>query len=269
MITNIVTAAFGAFKVTRTRQLYQYDYGQILRFAGIELPDAYTVHFSNRQIGGNAVKQVGGADGVQIPDEMLTSGQNVYAWVFLHTGTDDGETMYAVTIPVQQRPKPTEEEPTPVQQGLIEQAIAALNAAVEQTGEDVEAAAQSAEAAQAAQEAAETASGTATGAASAATESARQAAQSSEGASGSAGAAAASASAAATSAVAAATSAEAAAGSAQSAEESADRAEQAAADAGYMYFSIDERGHLIYQRTSNVQVDFYIENGHLYVKGVA
>ena len=269
MTTNIVTAAFGAFKVTRTRQLYQYDYGQILRFAGIELPDAYTVHFSNQQIGGEAVKQVGDADGVQIPDAMLTSGQNVYAWVFLHTGEDDGETMYAVTIPVQQRPRPTEEEPTPVQQGLIEQAIAALNAAVEQTGEDVEAAAQSAEAAQAAQEAAETAqsaaetaSGTATGAASAATESARQAAQSAEGASGSAGAAAASASA-------AATSAEAAAGSAQSAVESADRAEQAAADAGYMYFSIDERGHLIYQRTSNVQVDFYIENGHLYVKGAA
>ncbi len=138
MTTNIVTAAFGAFKITRTRQLYQYDYGQILRFKGIELPDAYTVHFSNRQIGGEAVKQVGNADGVLIPDEMLTSGQNVYAWIFLHTGADDGETMYAVTIPVQQRPRPTEEEPTPVQQGLIEQAIAALNAGVEAAQEAAE-----------------------------------------------------------------------------------------------------------------------------------
>ena len=55
MTTNIVTAAFGAFKVTRTRQLYQYDYGQILRFKGIDLPASYTVHFSNQQIGGNAV----------------------------------------------------------------------------------------------------------------------------------------------------------------------------------------------------------------------
>ena len=138
MTTNIVTAAFGAFKITRTRQLYQYDYGQILRFKGVELPTSYTVHFSNQQIGGTAVKQVGNADGVQIPDEMLTSGQNVYAWVFLHTGTDDGETMYAVTIPVQQRPRPTEEEPTPVQQGLIEQAIAALNAGVEAAQEAAE-----------------------------------------------------------------------------------------------------------------------------------
>ena len=65
------------------------------------------------------MKQVGNADGVLIPDAMLTSGQNVYAWVFLHTGEDDGETMYAVTIPVQQRPRPTEEEPTPVQQEVL------------------------------------------------------------------------------------------------------------------------------------------------------
>lgn len=153
-------------------------------------------------------------------------------------------------------------EPTPAQQTLIEQAIAALNEAVEQTAADVQTTGENVTAAQAAQEAAEnaqsaaeTASGTATGAASDAAESARQAAQSAEGASGSAGAAAASATD--------------AASSAQSAEESADRAEQAAADAGYMYFSIDERGHLIYQRTSNTQVDFYLDNGHLYVKGVA
>jgi hypothetical protein len=91
------------------------------------------------------VKQVGNVNGVQIPDEMLTSGQNVYAWVFLHTGEDDGETMYAVTIPVQQRPKPTEEEPTPVQQGLIEQAIAALNAGVEAAEAAMQAAQASAE----------------------------------------------------------------------------------------------------------------------------
>ena len=138
MTTNIVTAAFGTFKVTRTRQLYQYDYGQILRFAGIDLPDAYTVHFSNRQIGGDAVKQVGNVNGVQIPDEMLNSGQNVYAWVFLHTGADDGETRYEVTIPVQRKSRDTEEAPTPVQQGLVDQAIAALNAGVEAAQEAAE-----------------------------------------------------------------------------------------------------------------------------------
>ncbi|MBQ1297702.1 MAG: hypothetical protein IIY21_26930 [Clostridiales bacterium] len=56
---------------------------------------------------------------------------------------------------------------------------------------------------------------------------------------------------------------------AEDAETSADRAEQASATAGYMFFHIDERGHLIYERTPNTQVDFYLENGHLYVRATA
>ena len=52
--------------------------------------------------------------------------------------------------------------------------------------------------------------------------------------------------------------------SAQNASESAERAEQAASDAGYMEFHIDDNGHLIYERTSNVdQIDFELVNGHL------
>ena len=56
---------------------------------------------------------------------------------------------------------------------------------------------------------------------------------------------------------------------ADSAEASADKAEQASANAGYMFFHIDENGHLIYERTSNTEVDFYLFNGHLYVEAVA
>ena len=42
------------------------------------------------------------------------------------------------------------------------------------------------------------------------------------------------------------------------------QAEQSAEDAGYMEFHIDEYGHLIYERTSNVDhIDFSISNGHL------
>lgn len=52
--------------------------------------------------------------------------------------------------------------------------------------------------------------------------------------------------------------------SATEAEEWADKAEQSAEDAGFMEFHIDENGHLIYERTSNVdQVDFELVNGHL------
>ena len=136
--TNIVTASFGASRLVRTRALYQWNYGQVLQFVGLDLPSAYTVHFSNQGVGGTAKTQVGNADGVDTPNEYLTTGQAVYAWVFLHTGADDGETMYSVIIPVTARPKPVEDEPTPVQQGVIDQAIAALNDAVEQTAADVE-----------------------------------------------------------------------------------------------------------------------------------
>lgn len=53
------------------------------------------------------------------------------------------------------------------------------------------------------------------------------------------------------------------------AEDAADRAEQAAGQAGYMFFFIDDRGHLIYERTPNVNVDFSLgDDGHLYVEAI-
>lgn len=127
---NIVKASFVFDRSTKTRGLHQWDYGQVLQFDGLDLPSAYTVHFANQLMSGNAKTQVGGPDGVDIPDEYLTTGLPVYAWVFLHAGADNGETVYSVTIPVTKRPKPTEEPSTPQQQGAIDTAIAALNEGV-------------------------------------------------------------------------------------------------------------------------------------------
>ena len=100
-------------------------------FKGIDLPDAYTVHFSNDERDGEAVTQMGDADGAEIPATLLQTGKNVFAWVYLHTGDDDGETVYRARIPVMKRPRPLNEPPTPVQQSAIDQAIVALNNAVE------------------------------------------------------------------------------------------------------------------------------------------
>lgn len=136
--TNIVTAVFGASKVVRTRALYQWDYGQVLQFSDLDLPDAYTVHFSNQSEGGVAKAMVGNSNGVDIPDEYLTTGQTIYAWVFLHTGANDGETRYMTITPVTPKSKDIDEPPTPVQQGVVDQAIAALNAGVEAAQEAAE-----------------------------------------------------------------------------------------------------------------------------------
>lgn len=67
----------------------------------------------------------------------------------------------------------------------------------------------------------------------------------------------------------AATSETAAEGYMERAETAADHAEQAAAQSGYMFFYIDNNGDLIYQHTSNTQVDFYLEDGDLYVEAVS
>lgn len=51
-------------------------------------------------------------------------------WIYIHTGANDGETEYQITIPVIQRAKPIDEEPTTEQQSIIDQTIIALNSAV-------------------------------------------------------------------------------------------------------------------------------------------
>ncbi len=143
-MTNIIAASFGGATVCRTSPAYQYDYGQLLTFPDLELPTAFECHFSNSERG-TSVTQIGANNVVTIPDTMFQTGAYIYAWVFLHTGEDDGETEYMVVIPVLKRAQPTDDIPTPVEQSAITQAIAALNAAVEQTGEDVADAAASAE----------------------------------------------------------------------------------------------------------------------------
>ena len=166
MANNIITAAFSSSTITYTKPAYQYDYGMILKFSGIELPQAYEVHFSNTEFCGESISQIGDETGVTIPDEMFLSGSPIYAWTFLHTGEDDGETVYKTVISINKRAQPSDIEPTPVQQDVITQAIAALNTAVEQTAQDVvdaTAAKDAAELAQGKAEDAQTAAETAQG----------------------------------------------------------------------------------------------------------
>ena len=138
MALNIITAKFCSGSTQAwASEAWQYDYGQVLQFDGVELPEAYQVHFSNEPMTGETITQIGNADGVSVPDQFFQSGETIYAWVYLHEGEDDGETVYMVTIPVKKRPQPSEEQPTPVEQSAIDQAIAALNIAVEKADEAI------------------------------------------------------------------------------------------------------------------------------------
>lgn len=126
---NIITAAINSFGKSVTCPLYQWDYGQILMITGITLPDAYEVNFAQ---GTDTCTVIGTADGVDIPDEYLQNAADIIAYLYLHTGEADGETVYELTIPVIARPEPSHEEPTPVQQSEITQLVAALNTAVDE-----------------------------------------------------------------------------------------------------------------------------------------
>ena len=117
-------------------ELYQYDYGQKLVLEGVALPTTYEVHFSNNEHG-ESVTQLGDSTGVNIPDMLLTTGQKIYVWVYLHNDSTDGETVYRGVIPVNERAKPTDAPPTPVQQSIVEEAIVALNDGVEQVEQAV------------------------------------------------------------------------------------------------------------------------------------
>lgn len=134
MRDNIAYAVFGNCNKTVTNALWQYDYGQVLQISGVELPETFEVHLCNR--GNNAtITQIGQNYQVSIPDEFLTNPTWIDAYIFLHSGLDDGETVYSISIPVSVRPMPTDDEPTPEEQSAITQAIAALNAAVQEVKE--------------------------------------------------------------------------------------------------------------------------------------
>ena len=126
---NVTEVVFSGFYKTQICGLYQYDYGQVLKFTDITLPSTYEVHFA--QSGASTtVTVLGDENGVQIPDQYLLADLDIKAYIYLHEEETDGETVYQVLIPVIARPEPTDVEPTPVEQDIIAQTIAALNTAV-------------------------------------------------------------------------------------------------------------------------------------------
>lgn len=133
MSNNIVNAVFGGSRIAYgDRSLHQRDRGQVLQFPDLaeQLPTTYQVWFSDTPDQGEAVPQLGGPDGVSIPDTLVATGHPINAWVYLHEGEADAETVYTVVIFNVPQPEFTGAEPTPAQASAWDQAVAALNGAV-------------------------------------------------------------------------------------------------------------------------------------------
>ena len=137
-MNNILTAIFKDNKYCHVSGLWQYDYGQVLRIQGLNLPKAVEIHFSLTESSGDSITRIGttkdGATDVIIPDSMLENGDtgqnyNIYAFIFL-TEIDSGNTEYRIKISVKARPKP-EIPGTPEEPELFRETINAVNDAAE------------------------------------------------------------------------------------------------------------------------------------------
>lgn len=139
MANNIIQAVLD-YRYVDTRSVWQYDYGQVLRIKGENLPRTAEVHFSLNEVGGDSVTKVGIATDemieVQVPDELLENGgtrfkYNIYAFVYIEDGTS-GNTEYRIRIPVQTRPKPSDHvTPDNTDTDPFGDAVKAVNGAAE------------------------------------------------------------------------------------------------------------------------------------------
>lgn len=134
IIANIDTES----TYTNVRELWQYDYGQILRIQNMNLPPCVEVHFSLTEKDGESIPRIGvtkdGVTDVTIPDSILengdtTSNYNIYVFVYL-TDENSGKTVHRITLLVKSRPKtPTFEKTEDTE--LFREAIKQVNESAE------------------------------------------------------------------------------------------------------------------------------------------
>ncbi len=120
--------------------LWQYDYGQILRITGGNLPKAVEIQFSLNEKSGSVITRIGtttdGVTEVKIPDELLknewhSQDYSIYAYIYL-TDETSGNTEYKIVLHVKSRTKPENpsEEPLP-EPNIFHETVVAVNASAE------------------------------------------------------------------------------------------------------------------------------------------
>ena len=102
-------------RTAEVKDIWQWDYGQILRIQGLNLPTAVEIHFSLDEHGGEAVRRIGitkdGVTDVPIPDSMVENesayGDSYYFFAYIYlTDETSGNTEYKIRARVSTRSKP-------------------------------------------------------------------------------------------------------------------------------------------------------------------
>lgn len=148
MENRIVTAVFKGSKNTKVSDVWQWDYGQILRIQGLDLPTAVEVDFAVAGAS-ESIARIGttkdGVTDVVIPDSLIETGKNLVAYIYLRDSAS-GNTEYQIDMLVTKRAKP-EAYDRPEDKELFGQAIEAVNTAAdraEKAGQAAQEAAQKA-----------------------------------------------------------------------------------------------------------------------------
>ena len=126
----------------RTRSIWQYDYGQVLKIlsGGVVLPNFLEVHFSLSRNNKECITRIGttvnGVTEVQIPNELLNTENKThdyFIYAFIYVSTEKyGNTKCEIIIPVKSRIKPENpsEEPLP-EPNIFHETVEAVNAAAD------------------------------------------------------------------------------------------------------------------------------------------
>lgn len=137
-VNKIVTVVLKKDDISYADEAYQWNYGQILRIQGGNLPKVVEVHFSLEETSGTSVTRIGttvdGVTEVPIPDSYLENNNcsqdyTIYAYLYLEDGTA-GRTEHEIAIPVKARTKP-EVPGTPEEPELFRETVKAVNDAAD------------------------------------------------------------------------------------------------------------------------------------------
>lgn len=138
---NIIEVQFNEM-LQRTRSIWQYDYGQVLKIlsGGLVLPNFLEVHFSLSRENEKCITRIGttvnGVTEVQIPNELLNTENKThdyFIYAFIYVSTEKyGNTKCEIIIPVKSRIKPENpsEEPLP-EPNIFHETVEAVNAAAD------------------------------------------------------------------------------------------------------------------------------------------
>lgn len=104
---------FTSSPTARVKGVWQWNYGQILRIDGLNLPEAVEVHFSLDETGGEAKRRIGvtkeGVTDVRIPDFIVEADRstNYTAYAFIYVSEREyGNTVKKIVLEITSRPRP-------------------------------------------------------------------------------------------------------------------------------------------------------------------